>query len=289
MSKELVAFMSDRSRVPVSDGYLTVYGPGPGRHRRLRLLLQGIGCVGDVIWSDVVAGLAACGDVTPTAAFDPRGIGRSTGAPTTVTESVEDVARVIASLGASEVQLVGHSLGGLISLLVSERYPRLVHSVALIATTPRFSDRARAGLLWRAQTVRHAQCVASIFDSILPKAFCPWTKTHRPEVVHRFQAMLASQVPSHYAAVCEGAADADATAAVRSVRCRTLVIAGSDDVSTPPTDMLELARNLRDTAFVAIPRAGHNPPLEQPARVAAAIAGRARGQTDDLLRSRDLH
>jgi len=49
-----------------------------------------------------------------------------------MTTHVEDLIRVIASVGGGPVHLVGHSYGGLIALLASIRHPELVRSQILI-------------------------------------------------------------------------------------------------------------------------------------------------------------
>jgi pimeloyl-ACP methyl ester carboxylesterase len=59
------------------------------------------------------------------------------------TFAVEDLARMIAHAGGSAdnpAVLIGHSLGGYLSLCAAIQYPRLVKALVLIATGPGFRD-----------------------------------------------------------------------------------------------------------------------------------------------------
>jgi pimeloyl-ACP methyl ester carboxylesterase len=65
-------------------------------------------------------------------AVDLRGCGESTGpAPYDAVTAADDVAALIGHLQAGPAVIVGHSLGGIVSLLLNERYPDLVLGVLL--------------------------------------------------------------------------------------------------------------------------------------------------------------
>jgi pimeloyl-ACP methyl ester carboxylesterase len=50
------------------------------------------------------------------------------------------------------------------------------------------------------------------------------------------------------------------------------VLAGADDMLTPPGDSEAIARAVPDARLVVVPRAGHMLPLEHPDRVAHMLA-----------------
>lgn len=65
-------------------------------------------------------------------AVDLRGRGESTGpAPYDATTAADDVAALIEDLGAGPAIVVGHSLGGIVGLLLNERHPELVVGLVL--------------------------------------------------------------------------------------------------------------------------------------------------------------
>lgn len=137
-------------------------------------------------------------------------------------------------------------------------------------SVPEYNEKTRSGFHWRAGQIRNVGAVAIIFDIVIPRSFGTETQTKRPEVVARFQAMLARQSPDVYSHICELAANTNAWSAFNSLRLPTLFVSGSEDVSTSSGIMRPLAEQIGGR-FVEIPNAGHNPPLEQPAYVAETI------------------
>lgn len=53
----------------------------------------------------------------------------------TLTDMAEDVARLIKTMGLSEVNLVGASMGGMIAQIVAARYPKYIKNLALLFST----------------------------------------------------------------------------------------------------------------------------------------------------------
>lgn len=58
---------------------------------------------------------------------------------------------------------------------------------------------------------------------------------------------------------------------VAQISCRTVVNGGSDDRRTTPADHEALAREIPHASFLLIEEAAHFTPLEQPARITAAL------------------
>lgn len=88
--------------------------------------------------------------------FDLRGHGESSGrlGAVTVSELIDDTARVLEALGAADV--VGSSLGGLVAAHVAARRPELVRRLALLAPAfgllPRLAERLDPmGRMWTNQ------------------------------------------------------------------------------------------------------------------------------------------
>jgi pimeloyl-ACP methyl ester carboxylesterase len=98
------------------------------------------------VWADIVRALQGR---ARTLCWDLRGHGRSerTGDPKDYASkfAVADLATMIAKAGASAdhpAVLVGHSLGGYLSLCTAIQSPRLVKALVLLATGPGFRDAA---------------------------------------------------------------------------------------------------------------------------------------------------
>jgi 3-oxoadipate enol-lactonase len=254
----------------VRDALLSTIHDRHPTNRRYRMFIQGLGCTAEVIWRSVMNELRKAGDSHGHIAFDARGVGSSTGFPESLEQLADDIATVATQLTPEPVQLIGHSLGGVLVPLVAARFPGLVDSVMLMDTAPVYGERARAGFLWRAESVRTSKKVESILDTILPRSFCEKTWTTRPDVIAPFRAMLAAQSPEVYVKLCELAATADARTQLSSLAAPALLIVGGEDSSTTPTSMQSFADAL-SAPLVVVPDSGHNPPIEQPAFVARSI------------------
>jgi 3-oxoadipate enol-lactonase len=262
--------LSLRQTVEVYGATLSIIDEGDPHVGSPRLFIQGLGCEAETIWRPLLKELVAAGDDRQHIAFDTRGIGSSSGWPDSLEQMADDAAVVLASRATNPAEVVGHSLGGAIAMLLAARHPSMVHSLILMDSVPVYSEKTRSGFQWRAGRIRDAGAVSTIFDIVIPRSFGAETQAERPEVVARFQAMLARQAPDVYSHICELAAGTNAWAAFNSLQIPTLLVSGSEDVSTSPDIMRPLAEQIGGR-FVEIPNAGHNPPLEQPAYVAATI------------------
>jgi pimeloyl-ACP methyl ester carboxylesterase len=69
--------------------------------------------------------------------FDNRGVGASEGAtPDSVEAMARDAVAFIRALGFEQVDLVGFSLGGMVSQVVAQEEPQLVRKIVLAGTGP---------------------------------------------------------------------------------------------------------------------------------------------------------
>ncbi len=269
-----VEAFSPRRTIEVDGATLTVIDEG-NPAAGTRLLIQGLGCEAEVIWRPLLTELMAAGDTRQHLAFDTRGIGTSSGWPDSLEQMADDAAALLAQRAATSAEVVGHSLGGAVAMLLAARHPSLVRSLVLMDSVPEYSEKTRSGFLWRAEKIRDMGAVATIFDIVIPRSFGAVMQAEHPEAIAQFQAMLARQEPAVYSRICKLAAGTNAWDAFNSLQVPTLFVSGSEDVSTSPDIMRPLAERIGGR-FVEIPNAGHNPPLEQPGYVAAAILEHSR-------------
>jgi 3-oxoadipate enol-lactonase len=105
---------------------------------------------------------------------------------------------------------------------------------------------------------------AAIADAVLGRWFTDSFTRDDADVVARFRAMLESTPSAGYTACCEALADWDARELVRRIETPTLVIAGADDVATPPSDAEYLADAIPDARLAILDEAAHLANVEQP-------------------------
>src|SRR4051812_22956540 len=107
---------------------------GPARGTPLILLQHFSGNID--AWDPAVVNALAAD--RPVIAFDNAGVGRSTGqTPDNVAAMARDAVDFINSLGLTEVDLLGFSLGGCVAQQIAAEHGRLVRKLILVATAPK--------------------------------------------------------------------------------------------------------------------------------------------------------
>jgi len=91
-------------------------------------------------WLPVVVGLSKYFRVI---IFDNRGVGRSPADNNNITikKMADDCVDLIRHLNLSSVNILGHSMGGMIAMEIAIRYPKLVNKLVLEATSPKLNLR----------------------------------------------------------------------------------------------------------------------------------------------------
>jgi 3-oxoadipate enol-lactonase len=119
------------------------------------LLLHGWTASADLQWFTTYPALA---DRYSFVAIDHRGHGRGlrSDEPFTLEDAADDAAALVGELGIAPVVVVGYSMGGPISLLLSHRHPRLVSGMVLEATSLEWRATFRDRLSWRGLVVLEA-------------------------------------------------------------------------------------------------------------------------------------
>lgn len=191
--------------------------------------------------------------------IDQRGHGRSpdSAAPFSYREMAEDTAALIGQLGLGPVDVVGHSDGGNVGLLLARFHPRHVrrlvisganlrapHAPAELERRRRMSPpeiAERLGARWRERYVRVSPDGAGHWPDFAAKSWHLWLT---PVVLD--------------------------PAELRAIAAPVLVIAGDRDL-TPLEETLEIFRGLPRGQLMIVPATGHDTFNDRPAVLNAAI------------------
>lgn len=210
-------------------------------------------------------------------AYDHRGQGESEvpDAPViTIEQNTADARALIERLGLGPVHFVGLSMGGFVGMRLAARHPALIRSLCLLNTTaeaepPKNLPRYR--LLAAAAQVFGAGLLAGPTMKIVtgPSFRADPARKADRDALH---AELAGQ-PRHLAKAIAGVFGRAAVAhELAAIRAPTLVIAGEEDVATPPKASQRIAARISGAALVSIPRAGHSSSRENPEAVTAFLS-----------------
>ncbi|MFD7440048.1 alpha/beta fold hydrolase [Streptomyces sp. NPDC059909] len=232
------------------------------------------------VWEPQVAALAEHRRVVR---WDLPGHGGSAPGLLPAGATVADLGRLVLdladALGAETFAYAGISLGGAVGTWLAAHHPERVRSLALVCSSARFGDPGP--WLERAELVR-TKGLVPLAATASARWFTPAFTDHDALVADQHAAD-----PDAYAACCEILAALDLRADLARVVAPTLVVAGRDDVATPPVHARELADGIRDARLVELPRAAHLANVERPQAVLAALRehfGRPEGMaTSDIL------
>ena len=227
------------------------------------ILLHGLRAYGRW-WDDLADEL--CSDhrlVAP----DLRGRGASApspGADYRLDVMVDDVEDLVEALGATSVVLVGHSLGGLISLGYAARHPGAVSKLVILDACPE-PDQAGIG-----RTRKELDATPDTFESwdaardFIERAH----RTPNPSRIDTRMEWMLQEAPDGHVqwrldpVILRGAIPGDPPERVwrwvRRVRCQTLLVRGSrSDILTESMSQQMLAALPSGSRLVEVPDAGH--------------------------------
>ena len=198
--------------------------------------------------------------------FDNAGVGASTGpAKTTVDEMAADAEAFIDALGLTEIDLMGHSMGGEVAQLIALARPDLVRRLVLVGTGP------RGGEGMSAQKPSTAQLFAKTYERQdemwLPIMFSPSQRSQaagrayldriraRPD---RDQPVSQETLLAHrQAAGAWGQPNTDDFAYLSKITQSTLVVNGHDDVVIATVNSFILQQRIPDAYLLLYPDSNH--------------------------------
>ena len=217
-------------------------------------------------------------------AFDLPGHMRSEGPALATVEAMADRLRDgVLAAGATQLLLVGHSMGSLIALELARRMPDRTRGVALVAAA--FPMRVSDALLVATRSdVPQALDMINVWShSAALAAFERKPCSPGPGFSNAWQNLRLMQriarrdgpdvLPLDFAACNSYAGGLDAA---RSLVCPALFVLGSQDVMTPPRAAQALVEACPDATVVQVDGGGHSLMAERPDQVLAALKGFAK-------------
>jgi pimeloyl-ACP methyl ester carboxylesterase len=242
-------------------------------------------------WHRVVPELA--GDGVQVVAYDHRGHGRSspaTAETATIERLGDDLAELIErGVDSERVVVVGHSMGGMATMALVERHPRLfaqrVSGLAFLSTA--VGRRGEAALAWPQAVGRLVEELEKVFGPVVrhirgriepakAAGLRWWLFGDEPDAGDA--ELTAEMVAEHWpetVALFRPAFDRYDREAALTVAAGSRVVAavGEKDRLCPASNTRALVKAVGAGDAVVLPGAGHMVPLERPAEVVELVRG----------------
>lgn len=206
---------------------------------------------------------------------DLRAMGRSD-VPTNGIYSMDvyadDLVALLDHLGISMITVAGLSMGGYIVFALMRRHPERVKGVILMDTKAGpDTEEGRAGRRKMAEQAR-AEGAAAIAEVMLPKMLTERTRTEQPELAAFMREMMAATPVEGIVGALDALANRpDSTNTLAQIQVPTLIIVGSEDALTPPSEAEKIRAGIRGAQLVVVDGAAHAANVERPDEVNQAL------------------
>lgn len=195
--------------------------------------------------------------------FDTRGhgaSGRSDG-PYTLSQLAGDVAGLMDALGLEKAHYVGVSMGGMIGQTLAIEHPERLLSLALVNTTPKYSDAQRTQWRQRAAGVL-ANGIEPIHADLMQRWFTDDALSAGLDGARYIGDVIRGFDPRSFAAVTSAMCELDTVDQLGLIRVPTLVVAAPDDPGVPREVSESLAASIPDAWLEWLHPARHLASLE---------------------------
>lgn len=186
--------------------------------------------------------------------YDGRGQGQSaaTAGPYSIAQLADDLIQLLDRLQLQTVHVCGLSMGGMVGMSIALREPDRLRKLILCNTAPKIGTPET----WNARinAVRTGG-MAAVVESVLERWFTSDFRTMSPEALEQTRQMLLRSPLEGYVACCAAVRDMDARESIASIRIPTLIISGTQDPVTPPSDAQYMADKIGGALYKEIPAA----------------------------------
>lgn len=196
--------------------------------------------------------------------YDTRGHGQSsvTPGPYSIQQLGCDVVALMDALGVTRAHFCGLSMGGQTGMWLGGNAPERLGQLVLCNTAAKIGTPDSWGA--RIEAVRKGG-MKSVAPAVIERWFTGGFRAQEPARVAAIQELLEGTNPEGYIANCEAVRDFDYRERIDKIAVPTLVVAGSADTSTPPTEGRFVAERIRGARFVEL-NAAHLSNIEDEAR-----------------------
>ncbi len=186
--------------------------------------------------------------------YDSRGHGASDAppGPYSIEQLARDVLGLLDRLSIPRAHFCGLSMGGCVGMWIGINAPERLERLVLANTGAKISTADQ----WNARIAAAERGgMASIAGGVIARWFPQRLLEQPTPMITRLRATLEATSMRGYVACCAAVRDMDLRRALPRIHVPTLVIAGSEDLPTPPSDARFLAEHIPGARYVELPAA----------------------------------
>ena len=198
------------------------------------------------------------------------GYGASKPAGTSVEDYADRVAALLQSLKLENADVLGNGLGGFIAVALAARHGARVRRLIAAPALAAFPEPAKQPLRGLAERVAK-EGMSGALDVAIRRMFPERFIAAHPSVVEERKQALMKADPACFRTACLALAALDLSPVLKNIRNEALVMAGSEDATTPPALARELATKIPNARFRELQGCGHCPQIEGPAAFVKAV------------------
>jgi len=236
-----------------------VQGEGPPLY-----MVHGIGSR-KVTWSGLVPGLA---ERFTCVTYDLRGHGRSPVPPTpyTLDDLVDDLEALRKKLGHHTINIIGHSLGGMIGPAYARAHPERVASLGLLSTAAgrTADDRAK---LEDVGAAMEGKGIGPVLETFLERWYTDAFIRERPDAIEARRRQVVETPADVFMSVFWIYARTEMGPWLHEIGCPCLVLTGELDGACNPRLNRFMADEIPDSELVILEGLKHSILIEGPDRV----------------------
>ena len=236
------------------------------------ILIAGLGS-DSVSWLPVIINLSKNFRVIT---FDNRGVGRSLqyNSNITIEDMADDCVELIKHLGLPSVNILGHSMGGMIAMDISIRYPELVDKLVLAATAPVLSNRNIQMLNDWVLFLKTGMDRKLWFKNMFYWIFSP--KFFEDEVLLNQAVTMAinyryPQSDNSFENQVNAISNFNCLSSISEIKANTLVMYGEQDILFPPKETEDGFVDLQNCNPRFISNAAHSIHMDNPVDFIEAV------------------
>ncbi len=183
--------------------------------------------------------------------YDKRGHGESSRpkGPYTIELLGKDAIGLLDALKIGRAHFCGISIGGQTGLWLGIHAPERLKKLVVSNTGAKIGTTA--GWNARIETVRK-DGLKAVSSAVIERWFTAKFREKEPTTVEEIRQMLEGQDAEGYAGCCAAVQDFDAREQVKRVKVPTLVMAGTHDTSTPPSEGRFIAGEIAGAKYVEL-------------------------------------